>query len=58
MFTPGFRGGVMPGFRPMPMSRFDPRFQGGRFDLRFQGGMFNPRFRGGMFEPDFRPRFR
>jgi hypothetical protein len=30
-----FRSGFMPGFRPTPMFRFDPRFRGGMFDPRF-----------------------
>jgi hypothetical protein len=62
-----FRGGFLPGFRPTPMFRFDPRFRGGMFDPRFDRGFdrgfdrfedrFENRFDRRFFDPRFSPRF-
>ena len=60
---PGFRSGFMPGFRPTPMFRFDPRFRGGMFDPRFNRRFdrfedrFENRFDGRFFDPRFSPAF-
>jgi hypothetical protein len=50
IFNPAFRGTFMPGFRPMPMFRFNPVFQGVRPMSTFG---FNPAFRPGAFQRRF-----
>ena len=58
-----FPGGFMPGFRPTPMFRFDPRFRARMFDPRFNRGFdrfedrFENRFDRRFFDPRFGPGF-
>jgi hypothetical protein len=65
MFLPDIRGRFLPGFRPTPPFRSDPRFRGefferrlDRFEDRFENRirrelLLDPRFRLGIFDPFF-----